>query len=119
MSDAARYKQVREIEGASPVVWRQGIKHDCAVVMELQPENRGCGEAARGGERAREEIRAPPVHAIAQQAAEERAAGGDQPREVAVQELDDLVQFEFGEQLDSRIAHLLVVRHKSRPYQIV
>jgi hypothetical protein len=48
VADAARYKQVREIEGVSSVVWRQGIKHDCAEVMELTQENgqwrNGAGE---------------------------------------------------------------------------
>jgi hypothetical protein len=49
VADAARYKNVREIEGISSVVWRQGIKHDCAEVMELTEENRqwrnGAGES--------------------------------------------------------------------------
>ena len=40
VADAARYKNVREIEGVSSMVWRQGIKHDCAKVMELTEENR-------------------------------------------------------------------------------
>ena len=35
VSDAAQYARVRDIEGVSSVVWRQGIKHDCAEVMEL------------------------------------------------------------------------------------
>ena len=38
VADAARYKKTREIEGISSVVWRQGIKHDCADVMELTEE---------------------------------------------------------------------------------
>lgn len=38
VSDVAKYKEAREIEGIGPVVWRQGIKHDCAEVMELTKE---------------------------------------------------------------------------------
>ena len=48
VSDVARYRKVRQIEGVSSIVWRQGIKHDCAEVMELREENRqwqnGAGE---------------------------------------------------------------------------
>ena len=48
VSDAARYRKVRQIEGVSSIVWRQGIKHDCADVMELREENghwrNGAGE---------------------------------------------------------------------------
>lgn len=29
------YGEVRELDGESPLVWRQGVKHDCAKVMEL------------------------------------------------------------------------------------
>jgi len=39
VSDVARYRKVRQIEGVSSIVWRQGIKHDCAEVMELGEEN--------------------------------------------------------------------------------
>lgn len=49
VADAARYKKAREIEGVSSVVWRQGIKHDCADVMELTEERgqwrNGAGES--------------------------------------------------------------------------
>jgi len=48
VADVARYKKACEIEGISPVVWRQGIKHDCAEVMEMTEENgqwrNGAGE---------------------------------------------------------------------------
>ena len=39
VSDVARYRKVREIEGVSSIVWRQGIKHDCAGIMDLREEN--------------------------------------------------------------------------------
>src|SRR5436190_11466931 len=49
VSDVARYRKVRQIEGVSSIVWRQGIKHDCAEVMELREENgqwrNGAGES--------------------------------------------------------------------------
>ena len=33
------YKETQEIDGISPFVWRSGIKHDCAKVMELTKTN--------------------------------------------------------------------------------
>jgi hypothetical protein len=30
------YQQVRFYDGQSPYVWRQGVKHDCAKIMELE-----------------------------------------------------------------------------------
>jgi len=33
--DAAAYEQVAFLDGASPVQWRQGVKHDAASVLEL------------------------------------------------------------------------------------
>src|SRR6266568_752272 len=48
VSDVARYRKVQQIEGVSSIVWRQGIKHDCAEVMELREQNghwrNGAGE---------------------------------------------------------------------------
>ena len=35
VSDAVAYEDTRCIDGVSPVVWRQGIKHDASGVMEL------------------------------------------------------------------------------------
>jgi hypothetical protein len=36
VADIAGYQTVAELDGISPWVWRQGIKHDCAAVMELK-----------------------------------------------------------------------------------
>lgn len=33
--DVQRYQQASAIEGRSPWTWRQGIKHDCAKILEL------------------------------------------------------------------------------------
>lgn len=33
------YQQFKEMDGTSPFVWRQGIKHDCSKVMELERKN--------------------------------------------------------------------------------
>ncbi len=33
-----KYKLYNEIEGKSPFEWRQGIKHDCAKIMELEKQ---------------------------------------------------------------------------------
>lgn len=33
------YKQVGQFDGASPLIWRQGLKHDCSSVMELERKN--------------------------------------------------------------------------------
>ncbi len=39
VSHVADYANTCEIEGKSPLVWRQGVKHDCAKVMELHHAN--------------------------------------------------------------------------------
>lgn len=41
VSDFERYKLINDIDGISPFEWRQGIKHDCASIMELERRN-GC-----------------------------------------------------------------------------
>jgi len=33
------YNQVENLDGKSPFVWRQGMKHDCSKIMELDPFN--------------------------------------------------------------------------------
>ena len=40
-SDIERHKKYEHLEGVCPYVWRQGIKHDCAKVMELERINGG------------------------------------------------------------------------------
>ncbi|MDR1483709.1 MAG: hypothetical protein LBT09_02680, partial [Planctomycetaceae bacterium] len=35
VADIERYKKFTEFDGISPEIWRQGLKHDCAAVMEL------------------------------------------------------------------------------------
>jgi hypothetical protein len=35
-SDVEKYKKYQEFDGICPFEWRQGIKHDCAKVMELE-----------------------------------------------------------------------------------
>ncbi|HUT79966.1 MAG TPA: methyltransferase [Candidatus Bathyarchaeia archaeon] len=35
VSNIDRYNSIKDIDGYSSVVWRQGIKHDCAKVLEL------------------------------------------------------------------------------------
>lgn len=35
-SDIEKYKQYKQFDGVCPYEWRQGIKHDCAKVMELE-----------------------------------------------------------------------------------
>ncbi|MDR1974161.1 MAG: SAM-dependent methyltransferase [Bacteroidales bacterium] len=35
-SDIEKYKKYQEFDGVCPFEWRQGIKHDCAKVMELE-----------------------------------------------------------------------------------
>lgn len=35
VSDLEAYRQVEDLEGCSQLVWRQGVKHDAAKVMEL------------------------------------------------------------------------------------
>lgn len=36
VSDITAYAKTNSIKGTSPFVWRQGVKHDCAKVMELE-----------------------------------------------------------------------------------
>lgn len=37
VSDFAEYEKTKIIDGECPIEWRQGVKHDAAKVMELQP----------------------------------------------------------------------------------
>lgn len=39
VADTNLYKRTQNIDGISPFVWRSGIKHDCAKVMELYKNN--------------------------------------------------------------------------------
>lgn len=41
ISDLDEYKELADIDGKSCFEWRQGIKHDCAKVMQLKQQ--GCG----------------------------------------------------------------------------
>ncbi|MCL5962165.1 MAG: SAM-dependent methyltransferase [Chloroflexi bacterium] len=36
VSDVDGYRTVSQLDGKSPIVWRQGLKHDCARIMELE-----------------------------------------------------------------------------------
>jgi hypothetical protein len=40
-SDTEKYKKYQQFDGVCPFEWRQGIKHDCAKVMELERINGG------------------------------------------------------------------------------
>ncbi len=35
-SDIEKYEKYQHLDGVSPFIWRQGIKHDCAKIMELE-----------------------------------------------------------------------------------
>ncbi|PIY06314.1 MAG: hypothetical protein COZ21_02970, partial [Bacteroidetes bacterium CG_4_10_14_3_um_filter_31_20] len=39
VSNLADYNQTKEIDGVCPFEWRQGIKHDCTAIMELERVN--------------------------------------------------------------------------------
>ncbi len=39
VSNIRDYKQTKGIDGICPFEWRQGIKHDCSPIMELEREN--------------------------------------------------------------------------------
>ena len=39
VSDIAGYQSISELDGKSPLVWRQGLKHDCARIMELNSQD--------------------------------------------------------------------------------
>ncbi|HCU38630.1 MAG TPA: restriction endonuclease [Armatimonadetes bacterium] len=41
VSDAALYDRWRHLEGSSPYLWRSGVKHDCAKIMELRRRGDG------------------------------------------------------------------------------
>jgi hypothetical protein len=41
VADIERYKNFSEFDGVSPEIWRQGLKHDCAAVMELTTTENG------------------------------------------------------------------------------
>src|SRR5205814_8641368 len=35
VSNREAYKTIKQLDGACPFTWRQGLKHDCATIMEL------------------------------------------------------------------------------------
>jgi len=39
VSNLADYNETKEIDGVCPFEWRQGIKHDCTAIMELERVN--------------------------------------------------------------------------------
>lgn len=39
VSNLADYNETKEIDGVCPFEWRQGIKHDCSAIMELERVN--------------------------------------------------------------------------------
>lgn len=39
VSDIENYVNIEDYDGKSPFVWRQGIKHDCTKIMELDKQN--------------------------------------------------------------------------------
>ncbi len=39
VSNIDTYNNTKEIDGKSPFVWRQGLKHDCSSIMELEKVN--------------------------------------------------------------------------------
>jgi len=39
VSNIDTYNHTKEIDGESPFVWRQGLKHDCSTIMELEKVN--------------------------------------------------------------------------------
>lgn len=40
VSDIENYINIKDFDGESPFVWRQGIKHDCTKIMELDKQNK-------------------------------------------------------------------------------
>ncbi len=41
VSDTTLYHATERFEGGTPRLWRSGVKHDCAAVMELRRDDRG------------------------------------------------------------------------------
>jgi hypothetical protein len=39
VSNIDTYNNTKEIDGESPFIWRQGLKHDCSTIMELDKVN--------------------------------------------------------------------------------
>jgi hypothetical protein len=39
VSDLEHYGHTKDIDGVCPFEWRQGVKHDCAIIMELEKIN--------------------------------------------------------------------------------
>jgi hypothetical protein len=39
VADILKYAETEDFDGVSRLVWRQGIKHDCSAVMELEENN--------------------------------------------------------------------------------
>jgi hypothetical protein len=39
VADLARHRRIEWVDGACPLTWRQGVKHDAASVLEVVPQN--------------------------------------------------------------------------------
>ncbi|GAG82958.1 unnamed protein product [marine sediment metagenome] len=39
VSNTSHYLHTKEIDGVCPFEWRQGVKHDCSKIMELDKAN--------------------------------------------------------------------------------
>ena len=60
VADTDSYEEVEFADGESPVMWRQGIKHDAAKLMELAPSPTDAGSLTNGfGEEVDVEGRVP------------------------------------------------------------
>lgn len=42
VSNISKYELYYELDGESPLIWRQGLKHDCAKIMELDVRDEVC-----------------------------------------------------------------------------
>ncbi len=78
----ADYKRAKDIEGKSPFTWRQGIKHDCAKVMELE----SCNGHFKNGLNRKLEIEPDLVYGLLKSAdLKEREAGSYRKRTIITQ----------------------------------
>ncbi|MGH2461706.1 MAG: hypothetical protein ACRDIY_22870, partial [Chloroflexota bacterium] len=79
VSSMSDYGEVRAFDGKSPLEWRQGVKHDCAPVMELERSQ----ELLENGYGERVDVEGEAVHALLK-SSDLRAFEARQPRRVVI-----------------------------------
>ncbi len=91
VADVRMYRRLQHLEGLFPYQWRSGVKHDCASVMELEPDDDGSFANKLG-----ESLRLEPDYLYPLLKCSDLANGRVSPRRTVI-----ITQQRVGEETDS------------------